>query len=318
MEKAANGLFYPQAIDVGASRTLQVLDKAATGVAWYPKRGPEHRFNTGSSINVKAGDSLAAAIAHAANGDTISLAVGAHLAERVLIIDRPLTIRSADSEARASISFERSALFEIADGGSLQLLGVDITGKTSPDAAGNTVIRTSRYSMLHNYALIIDDVRVSDLNINHSFNFFTAAKHTFADSIQIRDSTFENITGHILFMNREPEDLGIYNGEYISIVRSNFSNIEGTVADIYRGGTDESTFGPHFELSGSSLRSVGGGKRNKAHASVSLHGVQVVNIHNNTFENSQSVRIVKTVGEPVVRFDDNRFVGTDSPEIIQL
>jgi poly(beta-D-mannuronate) lyase len=63
---------------------------------------------------------------------------------------------------------------------------------------------------------------------------------------------------------------------------------------------------------------VGGGKRNKAHASVSLHGVQVVNIHNNTFENSQSVRIVKTVGEPVVRFDDNRFVGTDSPEIIQL
>jgi poly(beta-D-mannuronate) lyase len=119
-------------------------------------------------------------------------------------------------------------------------------------------------------------------------------------------------------MNRESDDLGIYNGEYVSITNSEFSNIEGTVADIYRGGTDESTFGPHFELSGSSLQSVGEGKRNKTHASVSLHGVQVVNIHDNVFNNSQPVRIVKTVGEPVVTFGENHLVETEGPEITQL
>jgi poly(beta-D-mannuronate) lyase len=241
-----------------------------------------------------------------------------HRAERVLIINKPLTLRSADSANKARIEFERSALFEIADGGSLKLVGVVISGKAAPDAAGNTVIRTSRYSMLNNYVLLVDGVEVSDLNTNHSFNFFTVAKHTFANRVQISGSTFRNITGHVLFMNRESDDLGIYNGEYVSIVNSEFSNIEGTVADIYRGGTDESTFGPHFELSGSSLQSVGKGKRNKTHASVSLHGVQVVSIRGNAFNDSQPVRVVKTVGEPVVAFDENQLVETESPEITQL
>jgi poly(beta-D-mannuronate) lyase len=200
----------------------------------------------------------------------------------------------------------------------LKLVGVNISGNAAPDAAGNTAIRTSRYSMLNNYVLLIDDVAVSDLNTNHSFNFFTVAKHTFANRIQVSGSTFRNITGHVLFMNRESDDLGIYNGEYVAITNSEFSNIEGTVADIYRGGTDESTFGPHFELSGSSLQSVGKGNRNKSHASVSLHGVQVVNIHDNAFNGSQPVRVVNTVGDPVVTIGDNELVKTESPEIIQL
>jgi poly(beta-D-mannuronate) lyase len=63
---------------------------------------------------------------------------------------------------------------------------------------------------------------------------------------------------------------------------------------------------------------VGKGKRNKTHASVSLHGVQVVNIRGNAFNDSQPVRVVKTVGEPVVAFDENQLVETESPEITQL
>jgi poly(beta-D-mannuronate) lyase len=319
LEKAANGLLYPHAIDVGVSRTLQVLDKATTGTAWYPKPGPDNRFDTGARTGVGTdSDALVKAVSNAQPGDIIELSPGMHRAERVLIINKPLTLRSADSANKARIEFERSALFEIADGGSVKLVGVVISGKAAPDAAGNTVIRTSRYSMLNNYVLLVDGVEVSDLNTNHSFNFFTVAKHTFANRVQISGSTFRNITGHVLFMNRESDDLGIYNGEYVSIVNSEFSNIEGTVADIYRGGTDESTFGPHFELSGSSLQSVGKGKRNKTHASVSLHGVQVVNIRGNAFNDSQPVRVVKTVGEPVVAFDENQLVETESPEITQL
>ena len=71
------------------------------------------------------------------------------------------------------------------------------------DVAGNTVIRTSRYSMLNNYVLQVENVIVSDLDTNHSFNFFAVAKHTFADRIEIRDSIFRNITGAILPLNRE-------------------------------------------------------------------------------------------------------------------
>jgi poly(beta-D-mannuronate) lyase len=319
LEKAANGLLYPRAIDAGVSRTLHVLDRSETGTAWYPKPGPDDRFDTGARTVIgNDPDALVKAVGDAQPGDIIELSPGTHRAERVLIINKPLTLRSADHADKAHIEFERSALFEIADGGSLKLVGLDISGRAAPDAAGNTVIRTSRYSMLNNYELLVDGVEVSDLNTNHSFNFFTVAKHTFANRIQVTGSRFRNITGHVLFLNRESDDLGIYNGEYISISNSEFTNIEGTVADIYRGGTDESTFGPHFELSGSILQSVGGGKRNKSHASVSLLGVQVVDIHNNTFNDSQPVRVVNTVGEPVVTFGDNVLVKTESPEVTQL
>jgi poly(beta-D-mannuronate) lyase len=319
LRKAQNGLLYPVGIDVGANPKLEVLDKHATGVAWYPKPGRDNRFDPGATIAAPAAaGSLAKAVARARAGDIIELAAGAHFAERTLIIDRPLTIRSADTAQRASIEFARNALFEIADGGSLKLIGLSISGKAAPDVAGNSVIRTSRYSMLNNYMLEVDDVAVSHLDVNHSFNFFTAAKGTFADRIRISRSTFSDITGHVLFLSNESEDLGIYSAEYITITDSKFAKIEGTVADIYRGGTDESTFGPHFELSGSSLQSVGSGKRNKSQASVRLLGVQAIDIHNNNFSDSKPVRVTHTVGEPISTIVDNHYVATPSPEVDTL
>ena len=315
LEKAENGLLYPVGTNVGARRDLKVLDKASTGVAWYPKPGPDNRFDTGKTITVTPGaGALSAAIEQAAAGDVIELGAGTYLAEQVLLIDKPLSVRSAGGTT-ARIEFERTALFEIADGGSLKLSDLEISGASSMDVAGNTVIRTSRYSMLNNYLLRIENVSVSDLDTNHSFNFFSLAKHTFADRIAISGSEFRNITGHVLFMNKESEDLGIYNGEYVSIVDSKFADIEGTVADIYRGGTDESTFGPHFELRGSTLESVGHGKRNKSAASIALDGVQATNIHDNVFVDSKPIRIAETVGEPVTTLSNNRFDGTEVPVV---
>ncbi|MGB5347391.1 MAG: polysaccharide lyase 6 family protein [Woeseia sp.] len=319
LEKAANGLLYPASrkhARVGASRDLKVLNRDATGVSWYPKAGPDNRFDTGKIVMVTAEEgALPAAIKAASPGDIISLAGGDHLVSRTLLIDKPLTVRSADEGARATIEFERTALFEILDGGSLKLVGLNISGKSSPDNAGNSVIRTSRYSMLNNYALVVEDSTITDLDTNHSFDFFSISKHTFADGIVISDSTFRNITGHVLYMNKEPEDLGIYNGEYVSITGSMFENIEGTIADIYRGGTDESTFGPHFELSDSKITNVGKGKRNRSGASVYLLGVQATNLHDNEFSDSQPVRVIQTVGDPVTTIVRNQFEKTPAPEI---
>lgn len=169
--------------------------------------------------------------------------------------------------------------------------------------------------MLGNYALIVENSTVQDLNTNHSFNFFSLAKHTFADRLEVSDSTFQNITGHVFALNLETDDLGIYNGEYISITGTTFENVSGAVADIYRGGTDESTFGPHFELRSSSMDSVGNGSRNKSAASIRLLGVQATDIFDNVFADSQPVRVIHTVGDPVTRLGGNRFEGTPDPII---
>jgi poly(beta-D-mannuronate) lyase len=169
--------------------------------------------------------------------------------------------------------------------------------------------------MLGNYALVIENSVIKDLDTNHSFNFFTVAKHTFADRIEIRNSVFRNITGAVLALNRELDDLGIYNAEYITIMASQFENIGKAVADIYRGGTDESTFGPHFLMSESAVVTTGNDKRNKSRATIRLHGVQATDIHDNEFVDSRPIRIAETVGEPVTKLSSNRFDGTAEPII---
>ena len=100
------------------------------------------------------------------------------------------------------------------------------------------------------------------------------------------------------------------------IADSSFNDIGKAMLTIYRGGTDESTFGPHVEIRNTSIDSVGGNKRNKTGASVHLHGIQVVDIKNNEFKKSKPIRVIQTVGEPVTRIRNNRFVATPAPEII--
>ena len=316
LAKAENGLLYP--VDpalaaIGANKELLVLDRADTGPAWYPKPGYESRFDGGTTREAESGiNTLADAISSSGSGDVIMLAPGEYIATRTIVVDKPVTLRGA---GQALIKFERTALFEIVEGGSLKLNGVTISGENTPRLAGNTVIRTVPGSIVTNFDLIVEDSTVQDLNRGAAFSFFDAGKYTFADNIEIRNTSFIDVGGTVLKMNREVEDRGVYNAEYITITDSRFENIAGAVADIYRGGTDESTFGPHFVMSSSRIVSTGNDEDNQTAASIRLLGVQAVDIHNNEFVGSSPVRITETVGEPVTRLANNRFIETREPEI---
>ncbi len=317
LSRADNGLLYPASdVNAGVSRDLSVTRKSDTGVDWYSKPDKTEPFGFGKTITVAPTEGeLYLAMEKAEAGDTLLLQAGKHVARKFLRIDKPVTIK-ADGDV--SLSFERTTLFEILDGGSLQIIGMNITGADSPDYAGNSVIRTSPYSMLQNYHLEIIDSDFSDFDVNHTFNVISTAKGTFADNILIRNSSFSDVTGSILKLDKEFDDFGIYNSEYLTIEGSKFENVQGSLVDYYRGGTDESTFGPHFKLTGSELINVGGGKRNKTKASLYLHGVQVTNIENNTFVDSKPFKINHTVGEPKTVIVDNLFTNTPAPVVEEL
>lgn len=316
-ERAGNGLLYPaNDIAAGVPRDLKITKKEETGVSWYPKSEPIVEFDSGKTIKVSPEpDALFDAVRGAAPGDTIIMRSGEYVVSKFLKLDKPLTIRG---KGDVNLVFERSALFEILDGGSLRLSGLTISGKNAPDNAGNAVIRTSPYSMLENYRLEIIDTHFRDMDVNHSFNVISVAKGTFADNVLIKDSSFRDVTGAVLKLDKESDDYGIYNAEYLKITNSQFENVQGALVDFYRGGTDESTFGPHFELTGSTLTNVGGGKRNKSKASIHLHGVQAANIFGNTFRNSQPFLINHTVGEPKTRVTGNTFINTPLPNNYEL
>ena len=318
MQVGGNGLLYPageEFASIGVREDLQVLGKDETGVAWYPKPAPDPS-RAPAAVPVRPGeDALFDAVSRAEAGSVLELAPGAYRVRKTIVIDRPLSLRAAQGRGTVRLEFERPALFELDDGARLGLSGLEISGAASPDMSGNSVIRTSRYSMTSNYSLTVEDCSIVDLDVNYSFNFFSVARNTFADAIRIARSEFSGISGSVISLNREIDDLGRYNGEVISVIDSRFRNIGGTVVDIYRGGTDESTFGPRLEVRSSVLDSVGHNARNRTDASIRLLGVQVADIHGNEFIDSRPIRVTHTVGDPITRIAGNRFVNTPEPMV---
>lgn len=311
MRRAATGLLVPAApLDAGASPELRPLPREHVGVPWYPKESADPGFGSGKVLQVTPGEqALPRAVAASSAGDRIALAPGRYLVDRVLQIEHPLTLAGPE-RGEATIAFSRSTLFEIERGGSLKLQGLAITGEAAPDQAGNAVIRTRPGSGAANFSLVLEDVRVGELQVNRGFDVIAFGKDTLADSVVLRRVAVEGITGSVLSATAETDDRGTYNAEQVLIADSRFSQVDRPAVDLYRGGRDESTFGPELRVTGSRFERVGGGDV----PSLRLHGVQHAELSGNVFERSGAVRFVRTVGKPVLQAADNRFV--DTPDMV--
>lgn len=312
LDRASNGLLYPPvSVEAGAPRALAVTALADVGVDWYPKTPETVAFGSGKTINVPATDgALFEAVANAMPGDVIALAPGRHTARKILMIDVPITLSGS---GEATLGFERSALAQIQNGGSLRVEGLTITGEDAPDMVGNSVIRTSPYAMTENYRLEISDSTIRDLDVNRFFDVVRGAKSTMADHVRMSDTRVENISGTVFNFDDEIDDFGRYNAEYVVISKSVFRDIQGPLTSLYRGGRDESTFGPHFEMRGSQMDNVGMGSRNALGTSLRLHGVQDTDIVDNEITRSAPFLIEHTVGDPQTDITDNRFDDTPAP-----
>ncbi|MGI9232397.1 MAG: chondroitinase-B domain-containing protein, partial [Woeseiaceae bacterium] len=290
------------------------VTKEETGAKFYPKEDTNKAFQSGDTLIVAAGtNTILDALANSNPGDTLLLENGGeYLLTKYAVINHPITIKT-ESGDKAVVRAEKLSFFVIQNGGALELENLWIDGAESPDQAGNSVISTSRYSMNRNYSLAIRNCKVTNLDVNHSFNFLKVYKNTFADSIEILNTEMTNITGSILSLDKETDDLGIYNVENVTIKGSKFTDIEGSVANIYRGGTDESTFGPIVVVEGNEFTNTGLGNRNKTEASLKFHGVQKLSISDSSWANSAPLELYLTNGEPITVIED--VVMKDTAEI---
>jgi poly(beta-D-mannuronate) lyase len=309
-----NGLKQPKGIhNIGPDIRKERPSAENTGVSWYPRKDYTIQFNTGKTITVEEGENtIFNAVKKSSSGDILVLkANGKYYQSKAIDIHHSITIKSESNTKKPVLTFGRTSLFNLENGGTLYLQGLHISGKESDDYAGNNLIRTSKYSMTHNYKLIMKDCEVTDLDVNHSFNVLRVYKNTFADSIVLENCKFDNISGHVLELNKETDDIGVYNAENVLITNCKFNKIGGSVVDLYRGGSDESTFGPMLEVSACGFANVGQSSRNKSMASIKIHGVQYANFKNNSFENSKAVDMYLTVGDPVIIFENTKFINCE-------
>ncbi|MCB8993985.1 MAG: DUF4957 domain-containing protein [Bacteroidales bacterium] len=301
------GIWIPESPEIenaGCSLTSPKATRENTGASWYKIEEAELEFNTGKEIAVLPGlNTLYDAVNESAPGDIIVLSAGEYTSTKDIFIDHPVTIKS-DGDEKPVLLSEKPEMFTLRNEGALMLEGLKISGKSSPDAAGNAVIATSKYSMNRNYKLMVENCDVEELNVNHSFDFLRVYKNTFADSIVIKNSSFKNITGNIASLDKETDDLGIYNAENVVYEANIFENVGGSVLTLYRGGTDESTFGPIVKFSACTLINCGLSSRNKSFGSIYLYGVQLADVSESSFINSAKIRLHLSKDNPVISLND--------------
>lgn len=325
MVRAENGLLYPDdptLADVGAPRDLRPVQLSDVGVAWYNKPGNGELFGASGKVHevVPGEDTLAVAADAAGEGDVLLLAPGQYVVDRVIGLDKTLSIRGAKAEDRSGvvIRFTRPSLVELRQGGNLQIADVTVDGSLAPDSVGNSVIRTTSFPLQANMKVELAGIAVRNLTVNKAFNVLTLGKGALADRVTIRNSAFSEVSGAIVAADSETDDFGRYNVEYLDIVDSNFADIAGPLASVYRGGTDESTFGPSVTITGNALSNVGRGSANGAQASFLLHGVQTAQIAHNALTRSAPIKVVHTVGTPRTSVAQNIFTQTQRPVFVEL
>lgn len=312
--KNEQGFLIPKSDKIKTPITIseKIATKENTGTTWYSKTENIIALNSGKVIKVAPGiNTLFDAAKNSELGDILELTSGeTYLLTKAAKITHPLTLKSS-GEAKPIILFERMMALEIQNGGSLSLENIKFDGASSPDYAGNAVISTSKKSMTENYKLFIDNCEFENFVVNHSFDVLRVSKGTFADTISIQNSRFKNITGHIAALDKETDDIGAYNVEYFIMKNNILTDVQGAALRLYRGGKDESTFGPFLEVDHNVFDNVGHGSKNKYKAAMSLYGVQVNDITNNIFVNSKPMEMHLVVGEPIVNIFNNNLYNSE-------
>lgn len=325
MTRAPNGLLYPEGstlANVGAPRDLVVPALETVGVDWYPKPSNDDVFGaSGKLVEVQPGeDTLFEAVAQAGPGDTLMLKPGEYTINKAIPLSKTLTVRGMPNEEHkeAAILLARPTLFELAEGGNLQLEGLVIDGSLAPDTVGSSIIRTGAEPVKSNMMVELSDVTVRNLSVNASFNVITLGKSALADRVVIRNSHFDAISGMVVSAVAETEDYGQYNVEHLEMTGNTFENVGGPIAAVYRGGKDESTFGPSVVIRGNTLDKVGQNVAGGQTGAIMLHGVQATKIERNTITNSGAITIIHTVGTPKTELTGNVLTHSSAPEFREL
>jgi len=263
--------------------------KGEVGPNWYtPQSKYFEIINKNSNaiqVSSNENDALFNTIKSAVSGDTIQLKPGTYTFTKPLIINKVLTITTAESDHLAIFTYDQNEsqkpLIVIENGGSLSIKGVLFDG-ASENGIAKSAIATSSKPMIEHYKLKVDFCKFKNFNASRK-TAFRAYKNTYADTLIFKNSTFHNISGNAISLDGENENRGRYNAEYIKIDNCHFSKVMGNAVSLLRMGNDESTTGPFLELKNSTFIDV----NNKDLGSVVLlWGVQKLNIDNLLFVNS--------------------------------
>ena len=284
----------------GGAATVTQASRKNCGPEWYKPLEkapvPEH---TPVTFQVTPGqDNLYDAIKKSKPGDIIELAEGEYVNTKKMSVFHPLTIHAkagAKSRPVIKVNMDASvaAMFELKGGSVLYLQGVALDGGAKSKKPAKYAIVTGKEDMTDSYKTFIDNCEIYDFMDTTGGCIFKTYKSSFADTIQITNSTVRN-SYRGFALNDEKDDKGIYSAEYTIFKNTVFKDIEQWALDFYRGGNDESTLGGFLQIDHCVFDNVFS-KENQA--MIRQTGLINIDIANTIFYNSSAKFPIKLIGK---------------------
>lgn len=260
------------------------INKKAYGPNWFIV---EKVKQDAKIINVSSGVNLQNEIQNASAGDIIVLNSGVYNVSQSLVINKRITLKSADSTSKTTLNFienKQGAAFQMHPKGNLILENILLDGNSNQDA-----IATLDKNMSSGF-----NIWIKNSEINNFKSVLKVSKGSFADTVSVANSTIKNCINGIQ-LAEEIEDKGDYNAEFLFVKDSKFEGVQKNVINYYRGGYDESTIGGNLIITNSEFTNCG--KLEETNILIKSRGIVNVEISNNKFLNNPVKLIAILWGE---------------------
>ncbi|MGC4129354.1 MAG: chondroitinase-B domain-containing protein [Bergeyella sp.] len=248
-----------------------LINKKNYGTNWFNPEKPTYKPKILLVSNVKEFKNQ---LLKAHSGDIISLKKGIYDIKETLAINKDITIISSNENEKAELRFASpNTAFEISPKTNLRISNVILKG----NGKQNT-FTTLQKNMSKAYNLFLKNVEISNFD-----SVLEVSKSSFADTISVANSVIENCNrGFVL--NKETDDLGEYNAEFVIIKNTKFNHIKESLLDYYRGGYDESTIGGNLVFQNNTVTESGQSVSDKI--LIKNRGIVNVEFFRNAFKNN--------------------------------
>ena len=251
---------------------------STSGASWFNKKGSDVTKNL-LQINCANPEEIYKQL-NKKKPVKINLTAEQYTFDKPLLISNSVEFTSQKKTINLSTT-EMLSVFIISGKGHLKLTRFMIDGE---NIKASHFISSDTTGYSDHYNLSLTDCKITNLNKDKGcLDIFHAFKSMVADSVIIRNTQFTNNNCDLVNMNDEKEDKGYYSAEKIFIGHNKFLNHSGSLLNIYRGGSDESTLGPDVVFSHNKIENCSSTKNNVP--LISLTGVQLTDIFSNAFIN---------------------------------
>lgn len=279
-----------------------LIDKLKYGTNWFSSEKTKVKPKT---YNVSTSTELISKLREANSGDIISLNKGLFKLDTSLIIDKEISIVSKSKSNRSEIIFSSDkTAFEMHPKGNLTLKDIILTGNKMQNA-----FTTLDKNMSKAYNLDINNVEIKNFK-----SVLEVSKGSFADNVSVTNSVIKNNERGFM-LNKETNDGGDYNAEFVTISNTTFDNIQEVVLDYYRGGYDESTIGGNLLLKNNTITNSGKGEKDQI--LIKNRGIVNVEFANNTFKNNPVKVVAILWGEKGQEPGENTIINSGKIEVVQ-